>query len=257
MDVTANLVAVMLLIVVNGFFVAAEFALVKQRSCDVADPGTREGPSFGLKLRTQAALEGYLAACRLGIAMASLGIGWAGGTLITAALESIFEPAGIPNDALLTSAFILGFLILCSFYVVLGEDVPRALAIHRPARVARSLSYPIRLVYLVSRPLNLLLSWFSSRLVVFLGVDQGGEDAELGIGGIDDFVDSSVERGEIQEDVAEMLAGRLAHDQRQVERVMTPIDQTRVLDVAKHPADNLVEIYDRLFGCRFFYEARG
>ncbi|MGB5252687.1 MAG: CNNM domain-containing protein, partial [Sedimenticolaceae bacterium] len=125
MDTSASLVAVVLLLITNGFFVAAEFALVKARSFRIEALANEGSASARLTMRIQGHLEAYLAACQLGITMASLGLGWVGEPAVAALLEPLFHSLGVPEPVLHTAAFAAGFLIFSSLHIVIGEQVPK------------------------------------------------------------------------------------------------------------------------------------
>ena len=105
-NITINLVAVVLLLIANGFFVAAEFALVKARGFRIETLANEGRASAKLTVRIQQNLEAYLAACQLGITMASLGLGWVGEPAVAALLEPFFHSLGVPEAMLHTSAFL-------------------------------------------------------------------------------------------------------------------------------------------------------
>ncbi len=120
-NISLNLVAIFVLLAANGFFVAAEFALVKARGFRIETLASEGRSAAALTLRIQHKLEAYLAACQLGITMASLGLGWVGEPAVAALLEPLFHTMGIPEAMLHTSAFIVGFLIFSSLHIVIGE----------------------------------------------------------------------------------------------------------------------------------------
>ena len=126
---TSNLLAIVLLLAANGFFVAAEFAMVKARGFRIENHPRGGGSAAKLTMRIQANLESYLAACQLGITMASLGLGWVGEPAVAAILEPMFHEFGVPEPMLHTTAFIVGFLIFSALHIVVGEQVPKTLAI--------------------------------------------------------------------------------------------------------------------------------
>ena len=89
--ISLNLLAIIVLLVANGFFVAAEFALVKARGFRIEALASEGRSTAVLTLRIQQNLEAYLAACQLGITMASLGLGWVGEPAVAALLEPLFQ----------------------------------------------------------------------------------------------------------------------------------------------------------------------
>ena len=160
-----NLVAVVLLLIANGFFVAAEFSLVKARNFRLDTLAKQGSASAKMTLRIQANLESYLAACQLGITMASLGLGWVGEPAVAALLEPLFSWLGMPDHILHTAAFLVGFLIFSSLHIVVGEQVPKTFAIRKAEPVATWCAYPLHATYLMVYPLNWLLN-ASSRSIL-------------------------------------------------------------------------------------------
>lgn len=243
-DITINLVAVVLLLAANGFFVAAEFSLVKARGFRLQSVAQGGSASARMTLRIQADLESYLAACQLGITMASLGLGWAGEPAVAALLEPLFTRAGVPGHILHTTAFLAGFLIFSSLHIVIGEQVPKTLAIRRAEPVAAWCAYPLHAAYLLVYPLNWLLNISSRRILSLFNVEEVSHADVLTGEELRGLVETSREHGEIGRDKADMLQNLFEFHQRTVGRVMLPRNATKVLDVSAPPEDNLVVIRD-------------
>jgi CBS domain containing-hemolysin-like protein len=126
---------------------------------------------FGAKL-TQHILrniESYLACCQLGITMASLGLGWVGEPTVAALLEPVLSRAGMSETALHFTAFMVGFLLFSSLHIVIGEQVPKTLAIREPEPVSLWVAYPLHVIYLVFFPLNWLLNGASRSILALSG----------------------------------------------------------------------------------------
>jgi CBS domain containing-hemolysin-like protein len=153
-----NLLVALFLLAANAFFVAAEFALVKSRGFRVN--ALVEQNRFGARLvqRMMANIEAYLACCQLGITMASLGLGWVGEPTVSALLEPLLAPLGMREQALQFTSFLVGFLVFSSLHIVVGEQVPKTLAIREPVPVSLWIAYPLRACFLVFYPLNWLLN---------------------------------------------------------------------------------------------------
>ncbi len=115
---------------------------------------------FGARLSQQMLknVEAYLACCQLGITMASLGLGWVGEPTVAAMLEPVLHPLGMPDQAVHVTAFVVGFLVFSSLHIVLGEQVPKTLAIRQPEPVAQWIAYPLHASFVVFYPLNWLLN---------------------------------------------------------------------------------------------------
>ena len=122
----AKLGAIALLVFLNGFFVAAEFALVKVRMSQL-EALADEGNTRAAKAQTVVGdLDAYLSACQLGITLASLGLGWVGEPFLAPNFFSRFSPcSGSASPALITSiSFLLAFSIITFLHIVLGEQAP-------------------------------------------------------------------------------------------------------------------------------------
>jgi magnesium and cobalt exporter, CNNM family len=231
MGIGFNLTAVVLLLAANAFFVAAEFALVKAKGFRVEALAAEGSRAAGMTLRIQANLEAYLAACQLGITMASLGLGWVGEPAVAALLEPLFRWAGMPERALHTVAFVTGFLIFSSLHIVVGEQVPKTFAIRKPEPVSVWTAYPLHATYIAVWPLNWLLNRASGAILGLFGVKEASHAEVYSNDELKGMVDTSREHGEIEHDRATMLKNLFELDQRQVGRVMVPRTHVAVLDV--------------------------
>ena len=239
MELTWNLLAVVLLLAANAFFVAAEFALVKARGFRIAALADQGGASARLTVRIQKNLEAYLAACQLGITMASLGLGWVGEPTVAAMLGPVLGWAELPQQTLHTIAFLTGFLIFSSLHIVVGEQVPKTFAIRRPEPVSLAVAYPLHWAYLAVYPLNWLLNRASRAILRGFGVEEATHAEVLSGEEIKGLVATSHEHGEIEHAKAHMLRNLFEFDQRQVSRVMIPVSGMCALDIAATPAENL------------------
>ncbi|MGB5260710.1 MAG: hemolysin family protein [Gammaproteobacteria bacterium] len=243
-DVSINLIAVVLLLVTNGFFVAAEFSLVKARNFRLDSLAQAGSAPARMSLRIQANLESYLAACQLGITMASLGLGWVGEPAVAALLEPLFAWAGVPEHVLHTAAFVVGFLIFSSLHIVVGEQVPKTFAIRKAEPVAVWCAYPLHASYLLVYPLNWLLNATSRSILSLFGVAEATHGDILSGEELKGLVETSREHGELEHGKADMLQNMFEFDQRQVGRVMIPRSAVEVLDVNAPPEQNLAVIRD-------------
>ena len=243
-DVTINLIAVVLLLAANGFFVAAEFSLVKARGFRLQGVAQGGSASARLTLRIQANLESYLAACQLGITMASLGLGWVGEPAVAALLEPLFSLLGVPEPVLHTVAFVVGFLVFSSLHIVVGEQVPKTFAIRRAEPVAVWCAYPLRATYLLVYPLNWLLNASSRSILSLFNVEEATHADVLSGEELQGLVQDSREHGEIEHKKADMLHNLFEFDQRTVGRVMIPRSSMNVLDISASPEFNLAIIRD-------------
>jgi CBS domain containing-hemolysin-like protein len=233
-----SLIVVVLLLVANAFFVAAEFALVKARGFRVnalAESGNR---SARLTQQIMLNLEAYLAACQLGITMASLGLGWVGEPAVAALLEPVFEAAGLPPTMLHTASFLIGFLIFSSLHIVVGEQVPKTLAIRKPEPVSLLCAYPLRAFYLFAFPLNWLLNRASGAILARFGVAEATHMEVLSDAEIKGAIEVSRDHGDLSTSKADMLKNMFDFDQRTVQEIMISRNQVHTLDLSSDAETN-------------------
>jgi CBS domain containing-hemolysin-like protein len=173
--ITVKLVAVVLLVAANGFFVAAEFAFVGVRSSRIetlAASGSRAAKRLMDLLQN---LNAYLSACQLGITLASLALGWIGEPAIARLLEGPLS--GLSESARHITAFIIGFIIITSLHIVVGEQAPKLIGLAAAEKVALAVALPMQLFYRVfSLPIR-ALDWASARAVALVGIKATAEHA--------------------------------------------------------------------------------
>ncbi len=164
------------LVFLNGFFVAAEFAMVKIRPTQV-DAMHRQGDPRAKVAQTLVDnLDAYLSVCQLGITVASLGLGWIGEPALAELIEPVVTAAGVTNPTVLHSiAFAIAFSIITFLHVVVGELAPKSLAIRYPVQVTRSSGWGMVFFYYISWPFMKLLNGAALLLLKLLGVPPSDE----------------------------------------------------------------------------------
>lgn len=221
---------IVLLLVANGFFVAAEFALVKVPAVRIAAMVNEGKPLAGLAQKIHQNLEAYLAACQLGITMASLGLGWLGEPAVAALLTPTLMSWGIDEHTVHTVSFLVGFIVFSSLHIVVGEQVPKTYAIRRADIVVLWIALPLEAFYLLAWPLNALLNLASASCLRLLGVEEVSHAEVLSGGEIRGLIDVSRDAGEIEAGKAVMLEQVFKFDQRPASRIMLPRSEIAALD---------------------------
>ena len=142
--IVLRLLGILTLVLLNGFFVASELAVVKIRGSQL-DTLIEQGDSRAeLAKHITSHLEAYISATQLGITLASLGLGWLGEPFVAHMIEPAFHLAGIDSPTLVTTiSFFLAFSLITFLHIVLGELVPKSLAIRKPVQLALWLSGPL------------------------------------------------------------------------------------------------------------------
>jgi CBS domain containing-hemolysin-like protein len=171
-----KIVAVLVLVLLNGFFVAAEFALVKIRDTQLLpliSAGQRRAKVAQLILSR---LDAFLSAAQLGITLASLGLGWIGEPVFTALLQPVFGWLQIESEQVRrVLAFVIGFSAITFLHISAGEQAPKWLAIQRPLPTTLWISYPMLWFYRASYPFVVVLNTFSQWLLRQAGLEPASE----------------------------------------------------------------------------------
>lgn len=231
-DPSSTFLLVVGLLVANAFFVAAEFALVKAKPARL-DLLVEEGSTRAtLNLRIREHLEAYLAACQLGVTMASLGLGWVGEPAVAALLEPLFHAMHLSEDVLHTTAFLVGFVVFSSLHIVIGEQVPKTFAIRKPEPVALWVAWPLHAFYQLTYPLNWMLNAASAAILGLFHVEQASHADVLTDAEIRGVIQTSEEHGTLDTGKAEMLQNMFEFGDRTAAEVMLPRGEVDFLDVS-------------------------
>jgi CBS domain containing-hemolysin-like protein len=147
-----NLLIILLLVFLNGFFVASEFALVKVRSSQL-DALETEDKKVELARRVTSHLDAYLSATQLGITLASLALGWIGEPYLAKMIRPVLMDFGMRSEPIVHGvSFALGFGMITYLHIVLGEVTPKWLGIRKALVISLWISPPLHLFYLIFRP---------------------------------------------------------------------------------------------------------
>ena len=226
------LIVVLLLVAANGFFVAAEFALVSVRRSRVVtllDGGERRA-SVLLELLDN--LNSYISATQLGITMASLALGWVGEPALSRLLEMPLY--GIVTDAVRhTIAFALAFSIITFLHIVLGELAPKTLALERAERVALAIAWPLRIFHNLFRWPIVLLDKAGRGTVHLLGLKTStDQSAVYSVAELRQIIDVSHTGGAMEADEQRLLHRIFEFSDSEVQDVMIPRSVVSALPIS-------------------------
>jgi magnesium and cobalt exporter, CNNM family len=235
-------IAALLLVVLNGFFVAAEFALVKLRNTRVAAIKATYGFRGEVLEKVHTHLDTYLSACQLGITLASLGLGWIGEPAFAKLLEPILNKLGIFSSATITAiAFFTAFFIISFLHIVLGELAPKSMAIRQPQRISLWTALPLYYFYWLMYPFIWLLNKSANFTIHSLG-DAAKYEAESIYYSSEELkliLHGSHLHGEIEKEEAEILDNVLDFAELKVADIMRPIDEMVALSLSRPLEENL------------------
>jgi CBS domain containing-hemolysin-like protein len=175
LEVLLNTVFVLLIVLLNAFFVAAEFAIVRVRMTQIEPLAARRNLRAQMAKAIMGRLDAYLSAVQVGITMTSLALGWVGEPFVADTLRPLFDRLGIHPDAVQTLAFAIAFVVITTLHIVLGEQAPKWLAIQRPRSTALAIAYPLRVFYLIFSPFIWVVNSLANAVVAVLGIQPPGE----------------------------------------------------------------------------------
>ncbi|MCQ2030824.1 hemolysin family protein [Stutzerimonas zhaodongensis] len=167
------------LVLLNGFFVAAEFAMVKLRSTKVEAIAKEHGWRGHILRKVHTQLDAYLSACQLGITLASLGLGWVGEPAFAHLLEPVLAAAGVQSQAVVHGiAFFTAFFIISYLHIVVGELAPKSWAIRKPELLSLWTAVPLYLFYWAMYPAIYLLNASANAILRVAGQGEPGSHHE-------------------------------------------------------------------------------
>ncbi|MFD2612945.1 hemolysin family protein [Paenibacillus gansuensis] len=170
-----NLLLVLFLVGLNGFFVAAEFAMVKVRGSRI-DFLVQEGHARAKFARNVVDhLDAYLSACQLGITLASLGLGWIGEPAIADLIAPWLSKLSFSDGVIHTIAFVIAFVIITFLHIVLGELAPKTLAIRKSEGVTLLTAVPLILFHKLMYPFIWFLNGTANRILLVFGIEPASE----------------------------------------------------------------------------------
>lgn len=232
LSISARLVLVVLLVLLNGLFVAAEFSIVAARRTRIETLAEGGNALARLSLRAKDNINNYLAATQLGITIASIALGFLGEPLLASLLEPVFDDlfgetmAGISSHAV---AVILAFSLITGLHIVLGELTPKSLALFRPERVSLVTVPPTEAFRLVFWPAIWVLNGLANLLLRPFGLTaaEGGAHSGHTAEEISLLVTQSQRAGTLEAGEAQLLSGVFSFGDRRVNEVMIPRTEVR------------------------------
>jgi CBS domain containing-hemolysin-like protein len=225
------LVLLLVLIAVNGFFVAAEFALVRSRRGKI-EQLAKEGESGAEAVIEQLdKIEDSLSACQVGVTMASIGIGFLGEPSLAKLLEPVF--GGLSHEVAAAISVVIAFALVTAVHIVIGEQVPKMLAISHAERTARRVARPLNWFRAVTAPIVFGLSGLSNAIVRLFGVNPGDLEERHTAEDLKEIIDSSRLVGTLDPGEAGMLGGVFHLHEQEAREVMTPIPAVVTVDASE------------------------
>ena len=228
-----GLLAIFALVAANGFFVAAEFSLVKVRQTRI-DELSAEGKSSARVVQQELRhLDTYIAATQLGITLASLALGWIGEPSLAHLVEPLFTFAGatVAGEISHSVAIAISFFLITLFHIVLGELVPKSIALQSSEKTALFVARPLRLFARLFHPFIVLMNGIGSLVVQAFGLRFTGEHASVhSIKEIEMLIAQSRKAGLLDNQEEVLLRRVFVFGEKTAQHVMTP--RTEIVGVS-------------------------
>ncbi|TCD02821.1 hemolysin family protein [Pedobacter psychroterrae] len=211
------------LVALNGFFVAAEFAIVKVRASQIeikAKSGSRVANIA--KYITQH-LDGYLAATQLGITLASLGLGWVGESVMHGIVHDLLINFNLPDVYITSISTFIAFLFITVMHIVFGELAPKSIAIQRPVATTLFIAFPLQGFYWLFRPFIWVLNGFANMILKLFGISSiGGHESVHSTEELYYLLDQGKESGALDTNEHELIKNVFDFNERVVKNIMVP-----------------------------------
>ncbi len=228
-----DILITLLLVSLNGFFVAAEFAIVKVRASQL-EIQVQNGNRFAIVAKhIISRLDGYLAATQLGITLASLGLGWIGEPVVSKIIINLMALTGVTIDPDLAHSIALptAFIIITVLHIVFGELAPKSIAIQRSQRTVLVIAMPLQFFFFIFRPFIWVLNGTANMILKTIGIStvQGQEmhsSDELKY-----LVKQGKESGEIEQANYDIIKNAFEFSERTAKQIMIPRTQVVSIDV--------------------------
>lgn len=238
MSVVWALALSVVLLGLNAFFVGAEFALVSARRSEIeprAEAGSRVA---GVTLRAMENVSLMMAAAQLGITLCTLGLGALAKPAVGTLLEDLFGLASIPESVTYPASVALALLLVASLHVVIGEMVPKNIALARPDRSALALAGTLRVFAVAFYPVIGLLNAAANLVLRIVGVQPRDEvTSAFTRDEVAGFVEHSHREGVLDFQEEQLLAGALELEERDARSVLLPIDRIETLPATATAAE--------------------
>lgn len=219
------------LVLANGFFVAAEFAIVKVRASQIELQAKSGSKVAQIAKSITEHLDGYLAATQLGITLASLALGWVGEAVMTQIVQQIFGFFNVELTGKLATnlGHVLAFAIITFLHIVFGELAPKSIAIQKPVATTMKVAIPLQFFYYIFRPIIWCLNGFANFLLRLVGIQVSAYEASHSSEELQYLLEKGKESGALNNAEHELIKNVFDFNERIVKNIMVP--RTKIVAV--------------------------
>ena len=239
MPIWVSLLLVVVFLLMNAFFVMAEFSLVRVRKSQI-ELLLEEGKAGAKRaLHIAENVNAYLSACQLGITLASLALGWLGEPAISALFHPVFAAFNLPAAAITAISVAIGYFIMTALHVVVGELVPKSMAILNTESYALHTAGPLHAFYMLTYPIMWLFNTLTNGIMRLTGHDPSKEHDAYTEEEIKILLEESAESGSIEQDQYQYLDNIFDLDDKDAKSIMTPRIEVMAIDLDDDLETNL------------------
>lgn len=236
-----SLLITIFLVLLNGFFVAAEFAIVKVRASQLELKANAWDVNARMWKRIINHLDAYLSATQLGITLASLGLGWVGEDAFSGLIIRIMHTFGIVVNQTTAEhiALPIAFFLITMLHIVFGELAPKSMAIRHPLKITMSIAWPLRVFYLIFWPLIWLFNSISNLVLKMFGIRDMSHNEAHSEEEIKLLLTQSEEHGNIPESSNELIQNVFDFDDRIIRHIYVPRSRVCAIDIDTPQQENI------------------
>lgn len=241
-----DLLITLLLVFMNGFFVAAEFAIVKVRESQLELEARAGNLAAGLARKIVGNIDAYLAATQLGITLASLGLGWVGEPVVSKIIINTAELAGLNLNPELAHdiALPLAFALITILHIVFGELAPKSIAIQRSEQTTLMVAYPLRFFYILFKPFIWLLNGIAGFLLRKAGIQPVHGNEVHSSEELRYLVEQGKDSGTIGAENYSIIQNAFDFQERTARQIMIPRKQLIAVNLGELTEKNLEKVLE-------------
>lgn len=233
------------LVALNGFFVAAEFAIVKVRASQIEIKAKSGSRVANIAKHITQHLDGYLAATQLGITLASLGLGWVGESVMHTIVHDLLINFNLSEVYITSISTIIAFSFITVMHIVFGELAPKSVAIQRPVATTLFIALPLQGFYWLFRPFIWVLNGMANVILKLFGISSvGGHESVHSTEELYYLLDQGKESGALESNEHELIRNVFDFNERVVKNIMVP--RTKISGIELSTAKKAV--IDRIIG---------
>ncbi|MCD0479039.1 hemolysin family protein [Chryseobacterium sp. LC2016-29] len=239
-----RLLLALFLVLLNGFFVAAEFSIVKVRYSQIQLKAA-DGDSMAKQAEHIIKhLDEYLSATQLGITLASLALGWVGESAMHHVIDNALHSLNInlAESTVTTMSLVFSFLIITVMHIVFGELIPKSIAIRKSEATTMATAVPLRVFYTVFKPFIWLMNLMSNGVLRLMKIHPASEQEIHSTEELQLLVKQSADSGEIEEENYEIIKNAFDFTDHSAKQIMVPRQNITSIDFS----DDLNEIIDKI-----------